>query len=63
MTIVEYFDPYNQKHLEAYHSLKTTGQWPKEFYKIGIVFEGDWYVQLLVKMANTWLDHRLGGLR
>lgn len=65
MTIVEYFDPYNQKHLEAYLSLQTKGNWPVEFYKglIGIVFESDWHVQLMAKMANEWILHRLWSLR
>lgn len=57
MSIVEFFDPYNRRHLTAYRWLCQHGEWPHWFYNDLIDKEMvvAWSVALAQKMANAWV--------
>ena len=57
MNIVDYFNPYNVKHIDAYHVLQDTGAWPKNFVPSGTEFPPTWHVSLTAKLASAWLDY------
>ena len=56
MTIVEFFNPHNIKHLKAYEQLKETGFWPKGFLPVGVDYDSHWQVEIVAKMADAWFD-------
>lgn len=60
MDIVEYFDPLNLEHLDAYAHLAKTGQWPDGFATDIITkqeYNPVWQVKLVAKIADCWLAH------
>lgn len=59
MTIVEYFDPHNKRHLRAYQTVMETGAWPKDFLPKDIVIPPLWNTLLAYKMANCWVEYKL----
>ena len=61
MTIVEYFDPKNHKHLRAYDYLKTVGHWDSDFgaETFGLEFPPLWQVALATKLADAYLEEHL----
>lgn len=63
MTIVEYFDPNMQRHLEAYKILEQTGFWPEWFIADieanNLLFPTLWQINIQSKMAKSWLDMKL----
>lgn len=63
MNIVEFFDPNNQQHLQAYRHLSTKGFWPLEFMEmLPKDLEGtvEWHFGVVDKMAKCWVDSILG---
>jgi hypothetical protein len=61
INIVDFFDPYNIKHIKAYKTMNETGVWPKGFIPNHIVFGQMWLPSLCMKMADAWIDHQLTG--
>jgi hypothetical protein len=60
MTIVEYFNPTNYQHLRAYDYLQHKGRWSKDFNIFDLEFPVGWQIALLAKIANAFLDEKLG---
>jgi hypothetical protein len=60
MTIIEFFDPNDKKHLRAYKNVMETGAWPKGFLPKGIEIQPLWNTLLAYKMANCWVDYKIG---
>lgn len=57
MKIIDYFDPTNIEHIEAYVYLEDTGQWPEGFVPDGMEFPNLWQVTLANKLASKWIEH------
>ena len=56
MNILDYFDPYDKAHLEAYIQLRDTGIWPEGFVPEGTPFPPTWQTQLASMLADAWVD-------
>lgn len=58
-----WFDPHNLDHCKAYRYLQETGAWPEGFELLDTEWfkGGIWQVAIMGKLANTWIDHILGG--
>lgn len=58
MTLTEFFDIQNPKHLRAYICLHETGIWAQWFLEQlkenNIVFDEGWYIRITGKMALNW---------
>lgn len=59
MSIVDFFNPYNNIHLMAYRYLCDTGTWPEGFVPKGVEFGATWQVGIANKLAGAWLKFRL----
>ena len=56
MNIVEYFDPYNIHHVQAYEIMRETRQWPEGFADhLDDPPPSTWYTDLICKLANAYL--------
>jgi hypothetical protein len=58
MTFVEFFDPNNPTHIEAYLYLLDKGYWPIDFATD--VDQSDrhhWHVWVVSSLANAWLEY------
>ena len=58
-SFVEWFDPYNRVHLEAYNHLRMTGVWPMGFIPESIYMDQHWQVLIFAKLADAWVEYRL----
>lgn len=62
VSIGEWFDVKSGDHLEAYDHLCKTGAWPEGFVPDHVQRHPGWHMHLVAKMANAWVDYRLGRL-
>ena len=58
-SFVEWFDPHNKKHIEAYQHLRNTGCWPLGFLPEKIYMEPHWQILIFAKLADAWTDYKL----
>ena len=56
--IIEWFDPYNDVHIDAWVQLGKTGMWPHDFIPHGMGFSNLWQVGLANKIANCWVEQQ-----
>lgn len=63
-SIVDYFDPRNINHMNAFDELMKTGYWPDGFTD-GYSWYTGWQTELLTKIAREWTHHSLssGGMK
>ena len=59
--IVDFFDPYNVEHLQAYGHLSAQGTWPKGFIPKNVEVSGLWSVMIACKMADVLVKLGLAG--
>ena len=59
MNIVDWFDPHNKAHLEAYCELEKNGAWPKGFLPENILLPPMWNVLIAFKLADRYISERL----
>jgi len=57
MNIVDWFDPYDIKHMEAYKYLERNGYWPENFIPDSVELSSVWQIFLVGAMARCWLKH------
>jgi hypothetical protein len=58
MTFVEFFDPKNQTHIEAYKCLLNKGYWPVDFAtKVDQSDRHNWHVWAVSSLADAWLQY------
>lgn len=58
MRFVEFFDPKNPEHINAYLSLVDKGYWPIDFATdIDQSDRQHWYLFAMLKFTNAWLDY------
>ena len=57
MNFVEWFDPYNKRHIEAYKYLSKNGIWPKNFIPENVEMDFHWQYNLFVKIAECWVEN------
>lgn len=64
VSIVDYFNPRDSRHIVAYDELMKTGRWPHGFGD-GLYFPTGWAHMITDKVAKAWVGHVLevGGLR
>jgi hypothetical protein len=55
-SIVDFFDPNRQSHIQAYDELVKTGKWPHGFAD-GLHCPPGWSILLTEKIANAWVHH------
>lgn len=62
MSIIDFFDIYDWKHLLAWQTLRDTGNWPKDFIPEGVEcpLEGAWKIIITARMADAWLTMQMG---
>lgn len=60
MKITDFFDVNNKEHLKAYRHLSKTGAWPKGFIPPEVEFTQVWHMTLMHKMAESYLEIKLG---
>lgn len=60
MKISQWFDANNISHLNAYRHLERKGFWPAGFIPDDMEFENGWQILVLSKLADAWLDEKLG---
>ena len=56
-SIVAWFDPYSIEHLEAYTHLTKKGCFPEG---MNLEFPLGWQVLMMSKLAQAWIDSRMG---
>ena len=54
-SIVDWFDPHNIKHIEAYKELQDSGSWPPNFVPQKMVFPPLWFYSISMKIAECWI--------
>jgi hypothetical protein len=64
--IIDFFDPYCVKHIEAFIHLEKTGSWPKDFlneknYNEKDFFPCAWQAAILNKFAQAWIEQVKAG--
>lgn len=59
MTVVEWFEPSNADHMEAFKALKELGQWPKGFIPEGLEFPATWMTQLNEKVLAHMMEGKV----
>ena len=62
MTIINFFDINNPKHIKAFNRFNETGIWPEDFSKENLEdleFPKHWRVTLIDKMAKAWIAQTL----
>ena len=61
--LLDFFDPYNQEHLNAYKYLQDMGTWPEDFYNLmierDIPLPPNWQIIIQSKIADAWIDEKL----
>ena len=57
--IVEFFDPSNIKHIEAYHTLMVKGSWPIGFADELIASSG-WMLRIPIKITEYYVSKEAG---
>ena len=66
MKIIDVFDVKDTTHLQAYRHLCRLGYWPDKFVedleaKLGkLEFTMGWQIFIADKMANEWVNYKLG---
>jgi hypothetical protein len=60
----QFFNPYDNRILQAYEELTSRGVWPdwfrQEMKAGGIEFPQEWQVMADALLAKAWVHHRLG---
>lgn len=56
-SIVDFFDPLNMKHIEAWKHLAKTGFWQEGFIPEDVVFTNNWMIGITFKVCNAWVEH------
>ena len=56
--ILDWFDPDDDRHLQAYEHYQLTGAWPVGFLPEGVVLSPGWDSGLARRIAQRWLRHR-----
>jgi hypothetical protein len=56
-TFIDFFDPANIDHIIAYNHLQLHGTWPEGFIPDTVELDANWYLQLMIKMANYWVEY------
>lgn len=64
ISVIDWFDPYNMEHLQAFKDLQKTGFWPKDFWNKIITDDRiemvtGWQLGIYVKVANAFLKEKL----
>ena len=59
MTLCEWFEPTNPKHVYAYQHLQRVGTWPEGFVPDGIEIPHLWFMDITQQLANRWMKHVL----
>jgi len=59
MKIEDWFDSRDIDHLRAFNHLRNYGVWPVGFITEDIEFTPTWYILLLAKIANEYIDEKL----
>lgn len=56
----EWFDPYNQRHVEAWAEAQRNCAWPDWFFGMlendGVFIDEHWFVRIPSKLAKAWVD-------
>ncbi len=61
MTIIEWFDPENEKHMKAWKHLSKSGSWPRDFIPDDVEFPNLWQVSLAGIMGELYCKNFFGG--
>jgi len=59
MNIVEFFDPSNITHLQAYDYLQHNGTWPEDFFPRAMEFKPGWQVDIMSKIVDEYIQFRI----
>lgn len=59
MTIIEWFDPVNIEHLQAYKGISDGIYWPKDLLPKDIEFPPGWFSRINSKLANLYIEEKL----
>lgn len=60
-TIDEWFNPKNIEHLKAFRHLQDFGTFPDNFLPNHIIVTHNWYINVLIGMAECWLYSNIEG--
>lgn len=61
-SIVDWFDPKNLTHLQAYQHLQNVGLWPEHFIPADVGFPNLWQVALAGKLADLYVSEKIAWL-
>ena len=61
--IVEWFDPYDIKHVMAYKEVQDKGVWPKDFVPKEMVFPNLWFYSIAMKIVKCWTIHMISNMK
>ena len=56
ISIVDWFDPHNEEHIEAWKYLQDTNLWPEGFIPKYVERSTNWYISLLARLADAYLE-------
>jgi len=59
MNIIDWFDPDNIEHLQAYKHLMDTGFWPVGFLPEDVELRPAWSLTLFRILANKYMEEKL----
>jgi hypothetical protein len=59
MNFIDWFDPNNKGHLEAFDHLSKTGFWPEDFIPSNVLLSPVWQLELFEKIAKTYVEEKL----
>ena len=62
LSVREFFNPDNQKHLRAYQERMKTGKWPKKFFPDNVQCDSLEHLDLLgvrTKIISYWMNEHL----
>jgi hypothetical protein len=64
ISIVDWFDPHNMEHLQAWKDLQKTGTWPQSFWQKmlfddRIIITTNWQYSIYAKIADAFVKEKL----
>ncbi len=62
-SVSDWFNIRNPEHLIALKHYLVNTQWPKHFVPADVTFEEDWFIKLLRKVTEIWIEEHTTATR
>jgi hypothetical protein len=54
--VVDWFNPYDHEHIDAYKHLMEHGMWPEGFIPDNVEMSLNWNIKLMAIMTDCWIN-------